>query len=39
MVAGLERQLRTFIQLPFRSLDKISPRERLSELSQGAEVG
>jgi hypothetical protein len=39
MVAGLERQLRTFIQLPFRSLDKISLRERLSELSQGAEVG
>jgi arsenate reductase len=39
MLAGLERQLRTFMQLPFRSLDEISLRERLRELGQGAEVG
>jgi arsenate reductase len=38
MLAGLERQLRTFIQLPFRSLDEISLRERLRELGQGVEV-
>jgi protein-tyrosine-phosphatase len=38
MLAGLERQLRAFIQLPFRSLDKISLRERLSELSQDVEL-
>jgi hypothetical protein len=29
MLAGLERQLRAVIQLPFRSLDDISLRERL----------
>jgi arsenate reductase (thioredoxin) len=38
MLAGLERQLRAFIQLPFRSLDNISLRERLRELGQGAEA-
>jgi arsenate reductase (thioredoxin) len=35
MLAGLERQLRTFTYLPFRSLDEISLRERLRELGQG----
>jgi hypothetical protein len=35
MLAGLERQLRAFMQLPFRSLDEISLRERLRELGQG----
>lgn len=39
MLAGLERQLRTFIQLPFKSLDEISLRERLRELGQGVEAG
>ena len=38
MLAGLERQLRAFIQLPFRSLDDISLRERLRELGQGVEA-
>jgi len=38
MLAGLERQLRAFIQLPFRSLDEISLRERLRELGQGVEA-
>jgi arsenate reductase len=38
MLAGLERQLRAFIQLPFRSLDDISLRERLRELGQGVET-
>jgi arsenate reductase len=38
MLAGLERQLRAFIQLPFRSLDNISLRERLRELGQGVEA-
>jgi arsenate reductase len=38
MLAGLERQLRAFIQLPFRSLDDISLRERLHELGQGVEA-
>jgi arsenate reductase len=38
MLAGLERQLRAFIQLPFRSLDDISLRDRLRELGQGAEA-
>ena len=27
MLAGLDRQLRTFIQLPFKALDEISLRE------------
>jgi arsenate reductase (thioredoxin) len=35
MLVGLERQLMTFMQLPFRSLDDISLRERLRELGQG----
>jgi arsenate reductase len=35
MLAHLERQLRAFIQLPLRSLDEISLRERLRELGQG----
>ncbi|HZN30045.1 MAG TPA: protein tyrosine phosphatase [Xanthobacteraceae bacterium] len=35
MLVGLERQLMAFIQLPFRSLDEISLRERLRELGQG----
>jgi arsenate reductase (thioredoxin) len=35
MLKGLERQLLAFIQLPFRSLDEISLRERLRELGQG----
>jgi arsenate reductase (thioredoxin) len=38
MLAGLERQLRAFIQLPFRSLDDISLRGRLRELGQGVEA-
>jgi arsenate reductase (thioredoxin) len=38
MLAGLERQLRAFIQLPFRSLDNISLRDRLRELGQGVEA-
>jgi protein-tyrosine-phosphatase len=38
MLAGLDRQLRTFIQLPFRSLDDISLRERLRELGQGVQA-
>jgi arsenate reductase len=38
MLAGLERQLTTFMQLPFRSLDDISLRERLRELGQGVEA-
>jgi arsenate reductase (thioredoxin) len=38
MLAALERQLRTFIQLPFRSLDDISLREMLRELGQGVEA-
>ncbi len=38
MLAGLERQLRAFIQLPFRSLDDISLRDHLRELGQGAEA-
>jgi len=38
MLAGFKRQLRAFMQLPFRSLDKISLRERLRELGQGAGV-
>jgi arsenate reductase (thioredoxin) len=38
MLAGLERQRRAFIQLPFRSLDDISLRERLRELWQGVEA-
>lgn len=39
MLAGLERQLRAFMQLPFRSLDKISLRQQLRELGQGVEAG
>jgi arsenate reductase len=39
MLAGLERQLLAFMQLPFRSLDEISLRERLRELGQGVEAG
>jgi hypothetical protein len=35
MLVGLERQLMAFMQLPFRSLDEISLRERLRELGQG----
>jgi arsenate reductase (thioredoxin) len=35
MLNGLERQLMTFMQLPFRSLDEISLREQLRELGQG----
>ena len=31
MLAGLERPLRTFMQLSFRSLDEISVRDRLRE--------
>jgi arsenate reductase len=31
---GLERQLLAFMQLPLRSLDEISLRERLKELDQ-----
>jgi hypothetical protein len=38
MLAGLNRQLRTFIQLPLRSLDDIGVRERLRELGQGVEA-
>jgi arsenate reductase len=38
MLAGLERQLRAFIQLPFRSLDNIILRDRLRELGQGVEA-
>jgi arsenate reductase (thioredoxin) len=38
MLAGLDQQLRTFIQLPFRSLDELSLRERLRELGQGVEA-
>jgi hypothetical protein len=36
LAGRLEGQLRAFIQLPFRSLDEISLRERLLELRQGA---
>jgi arsenate reductase len=38
MLAGLVRQLRAFIQLPFRSLDDISLRAHLRELGQGADA-
>ncbi len=38
MLAGLERQFRAFMQLPFRSLDQISLRARLAELGQGVEA-
>jgi arsenate reductase (thioredoxin) len=38
MLLDLERQLRIFMQLPFRSLDEISLRERLRELGQGVEA-
>jgi arsenate reductase len=38
MLKGLERQLLAFMQLPFRSLDQISLRERLHQLGQGVEV-
>ena len=38
MPAGLERQLRAFIQLPFPSLEDISLRERLRELGQDVEA-
>lgn len=34
-LVGLERQIVAFMQLPFRSLDEISLRERLKELGQG----
>jgi arsenate reductase (thioredoxin) len=34
-LGGLERQILAFMQLPFRSLDEISLRERLKELGQG----
>ena len=36
ILGGIERQLLAFMQLPFRSLDEISLRERLKELGQGA---
>jgi len=39
MLTDLERQLRIFMQLPFRSLDHISLRKRLRELGQGVEAG
>ena len=35
MLAGLERQLRAFIQLPFRSLDDMSLRDQLRKLGPG----
>jgi hypothetical protein len=38
MLAGLERQLRAFIQLPFCSLDDISLRAHLRELGQGVDA-
>jgi len=38
MPAGLERQLRVFIQLPFPSVEDISLRERLRELGQDVEA-
>ena len=38
MLAGLERQLRAFMMLPFRSLDEISLRDRLRELGQGVDA-
>jgi arsenate reductase len=38
MLARLERQLRTFVHLPLRSLDEISLREQLRELGQGVAV-
>jgi protein-tyrosine-phosphatase len=34
ILAGLERQFRAFMQLPFKSLDKISLQARLIELSE-----
>jgi arsenate reductase len=34
-LGGLERQILAFMQLPLRSLDEISLRERLKELGQG----
>jgi arsenate reductase len=34
-LGGLERQILAFMQLPLRSLDEISLRERLRELGQG----
>ena len=37
-LGGLERQLLAFMQLPFRSLDEISLRERLQELGQGVDT-
>jgi arsenate reductase len=37
-LGGLERQLLAFMQLPFRSLDEISLRERLKELGQGVDT-
>jgi arsenate reductase len=37
MLAGLERQIRVFMYLPFKSLDGISLRAQLDQLGQGAE--
>ena len=34
-LGGLERHILAFMQLPLRSLDEISLRERLKELGQG----
>jgi protein-tyrosine-phosphatase len=36
MLAGLERQIRVFMYLPFKSLDEISLRAQLDQLGQGA---
>jgi arsenate reductase len=36
MLAGLERQIRAFMHLPFKSLDAISLRAQLDQLGQGA---
>jgi arsenate reductase len=38
MLKELERQLRAFMMLPFRSLDEISLGDRLRELGQGVEA-
>ena len=37
VLAGLERQFRAFMQLPFKSLDEMSLRARVGELCQGTE--
>jgi arsenate reductase (thioredoxin) len=38
MLSCLERQLRAFVQLPFRSLDRLSLSARLAELASGTDA-